>query len=306
MGSLYFHIALVVANILFGASFSVYVSLLHTSLSSQQLFAIQLVVSALIFVPAALTRRDFLRLTLEDFGSIFIVALLVIFGWWYMLLWGASYTNPIDASTLSTLGPIFTLITAIIVQQRRAKLYETMGFVIALLGAGVLLFSRGDALIGDGGEGYGNALVLCAVVAIAINTVLISPVLRKYGTTVVMGWYYLIGVVLSLPILLSELPTIAWHSFSIFERGELCYIVLFGTALPMYLLYKGSEHLSTIHTALYRYLQPIVATLLALIRKQSHLDQENLIGATLIFLGVIFIVLTTRAESSPHHALRRR
>ena len=181
-----------------------------------------------------------------------------------------------------------------------------MGFVIALLGAGVLLFSRGDALIGDGGEGYGNALVLCAVVAIAINTVLISPVLRKYGTTVVMGWYYLIGVVLSLPILLSELPTIAWRSFSIFERSELCYIVLFGTALPMYLLYKGSEHLSTIHTALYRYLQPIVATLLALIRKQSHLDQENLIGATLIFLGVIFIVLTTRAESSPHHALRRR
>lgn len=306
MGPLHYNIALAVANILFGVSFSAYVSLLHLTLSAQQLFALQLMVSGIIFIPAAITHRNFLRLTLEDFGSIFIVALLVIFGWWYMLLSGASYTNPIDASILSTLGPILTLLTAIIVKQRRVKRGEVAGFIIAFIGVAVLLFNRGNALIGEGGEGYGNALVLCAVFAIAINTVLISPILRRYGTIVVMGWYYIVGILLAMPILFSELPTIEWASFNTFERSELCYILLLGTALPMYLLYVGSEHLSSTHTALYRYLQPIVATVLAIIRKQSCIDQANIVGATLIFLGMISILATTRAKFSPRHALRRR
>jgi drug/metabolite transporter (DMT)-like permease len=306
MRPLHYNIALAVANILFGASFSAYVSLLHSTLSVQQLFALQLVVSGAIFIPAAMTHRNFFRLTLEEFGTIFIVALLVIFGWWYMLLSGASYTNPIDASTLSTLGPILTLLTAIIVQQRRVGRGEAFGFIVAFIGVTVLLFNRGDALIGEGGEGYGNSLVICAVFAKSVNTVLISPVLRKHGTIVIMGWYYIVGILLALPIILTELPTIKWALFDTFERSELCYIVLLGTALPMYLLYVGSEHLSSTHTALYRYLQPIVATLLATIRKQSCIDQANIVGATLIFLGVESILATTRAKSSPRHAHRRR
>ena len=41
---------------------------------------------------------------------------------------------------------------------------------------------------------YGNALVLVAVVAIAVNTVIIKPSLERLGTLVVMGWYYIIGL----------------------------------------------------------------------------------------------------------------
>ena len=106
MGPLRYNIALVVANILFGASFSVYVSLLDTALGFRELFVMQIVCSAVIFVPIAVCNPRFWRLSLEDFGTIFIVALLVIFGWWYMLMTGASYTNPIDASTIATIGPL--------------------------------------------------------------------------------------------------------------------------------------------------------------------------------------------------------
>ena len=299
MGALSYNIALAAANILFGISFSVYVSLLRGAMLPEQLFSLQLLFSTIVCLPFAISRPNFLRLSLNDFGSIFIVALLVIFGWWYMLIEGASYTNPIDASTLSTRGPIFTLLTAIIVEGRRANKGESTGVIVALLGVAIILVRQGRELVVDNGEGYGNALVLCAVVAIAINTVLITPVLRRHGTMVVMGWYYIIGTLLAMPMLWRTLPAIAEISFSTLDYIEIGYILTLGSTLPIYMLYVGSEHLTPLHAALYRYLQPILATSLAIWRGQSEIDRTNIVGAVLIFLGMLVVVFATPRSKTP-------
>lgn len=300
MGALRHHIALVVSNILFGISFSVYVSLLQGVISQSQLFVLQLLFPVFIFTPLAMSHRGFFRLSLDDFGSIFIVALLVVFGWWYLLMKGASYTNPIDASTIATIGPIFTLMTSFIVQSRRATKGEMLGIIIAIVGVVAILVDRGRMLLGVVGEAYGNALVLCAVVAIAVNTVLITPVLRRCGTVVVMGWYYLIGTVLSMPLIVAELPTISISDFTHSQLVEMGYILLFGSALPMYLLYKSSEHLTATHNAIYRYIQPIVATIVAVSRGQTIIDRTNIVGAVLIFLGMLCVILSTPRREITH------
>ena len=300
MGALRHHIALAVSNILFGISFSVYVSLLQGVISQSQLFVLQLLFPMFIFTPLAMSHRGFFRLSLDDFGSIFIVALLVVFGWWYLLMEGASYTNPIDASTIATIGPIFTLMTSFIVQSRRATKGEMLGIIVAIVGVVAILVDRGRMLLGEVGEAYGNALVLCAVVAIAVNTVLITPVLRRCGTVVVMGWYYLIGTVLSLPLIVAELPKINISDFTHSQLVEMGYILLFGSALPMYLLYKSSEHLTATHNAIYRYIQPIVATIVAVSRGQTIIDRTNIVGAVLIFLGMLCVILSTPRREITH------
>ena len=299
MGEFRYNIALIVSNILFGVSFSLYVSLLRDILSFEQLFALQLLFSTIVFAPLAIGKANFLALSLNDFGSIFIVALLVVFGWWYLLIAGASYSNPIDASTITTIGPIFTLIVAMIVESRRATKGEAAGILIALLGVLALLYDRGRSLVNDGEEGYGNSLILCAVVAIAANTVLITPVVRRHGTMVVMGWYYIIGSLLALPLLVAELPHIPFTAFSQTALLELGYILLLGSWLPIYLLYDGSEHLTPTHTALYRYIQPIIATLLAVMRGQTIIDRTNIVGAVLIFIGMLCVIRFTPRSSVP-------
>jgi drug/metabolite transporter (DMT)-like permease len=293
VGKSRYHIALVVSNILFGISFSVYVSLLHGVMQASQLFALQLISSLIVFTPFILFRRDFFRLSLNDFGSIFIVALLVIFGWRYLLMEGASYTNPIDASTIATIGPVFTLITSIVAHSRTPTRGERIGIIVALLGVLAILIDRGRTLLGASGEGYGNALVLCAVVAIAVNTVMIVPVLRRHGAVVVMGWYYLIGTVLALPLLVETLPTLLLSDFTHLQLFEIAYILLFGSALPMYLLYAASEHLSAVHNATYRYIQPVIATIVAVARGQAIIDRTNIVGAVLIFIGMTCVIFST-------------
>lgn len=293
MKTLRYHLALIVSNILFGVSFSIYVSLLHGVMQPSQLFVMQLLFSFFLFTPAATARPNFFKLSLNDFGSIFIIALLVVFGWWYMLMTGAAHTNPIDASTISTIGPIFTLLTSIIAYPRKVERSEIAGIIIALSGVMALLIDRGRMLVDEGGEGYGNALILCAVVAIAANTVLITPVLRRHGVIVVMGWYYLIGVILALPMIIEELPTISALYLSHSNLFEIGYILILGSTLPLYLLYAGAEHLSATYTAVYRYIQPIIATILAISRGQAIIDRTNIVGAVLIFVGMLCVALST-------------
>ena len=82
-----YNLDLVFANIFFGANFSFYVSLTRNYLDFQQIFMLQVLASALLFIPCALFSKRSYRITWRDFGRVFVVALLVIYGWMYMLLW---------------------------------------------------------------------------------------------------------------------------------------------------------------------------------------------------------------------------
>ena len=104
-----YHLDLIFANLFFGANFSFYVSLTRNYLDFQQIFMLQVLSAALFFIPFALFMRGFWRIGWRDAGQIVPVSLLVIYGWMYLLLWGSSYTTPIDASVIATLGPAFTL-----------------------------------------------------------------------------------------------------------------------------------------------------------------------------------------------------
>lgn len=282
--------ALLAANILFGANFSLYVSLTQHGVSFQQIFILQLTVATFIFAPFVLLSKQSYHITLEDFGSIFIVSIIVVYGWMYMLLWGATETSPIDASMIATLGPVVTLFISHIVHPQPISWIKVLGALIAIAGTLVLMTNKNYHLLGTTNEAFGNALVLFAVIAIAINTVLINKQLRIYGVLTIVGWYYIIGLIMAAPFFYKDFLDIFSLSVSKIVIGELLYVTLLGTVLPMYLLYVGSRQLTAVHTALYRYIQPLVATALALLRGQSVLDHANIIGATLIFSGVVVVV----------------
>ena len=290
MGKFGYNMALVAANVLFGANFSLYVSLTQNGVNFQQIFILQLSVATLCFAPYVLFSKQSYRIAIEDFGSIFIVAIMVVYGWMYMLLWGASQTSPIDASMIATLGPVFTLFVAHIVSPQPISWVKTIGALLAIAGAVALLTDKNYHLFGTTNEAFGNALVLFAVIAIAANTVLINNQLRLYGVVTIMGWYYIIGLTMAAPFFYRDFISIFSLSLSKFAIAELIYVTIFGTVLPMYLLYVGSRHLTAVHTALYRYIQPLVATALALLRGQNIIDHANIVGALLIFSGVVAVV----------------
>lgn len=285
----HYHLDLIFANLFFGANFSFYVSLTRNYLDFQQIFMLQILAAALFFIPFALFTRGFWRMGRRDAGRIVAVSLLVVYGWMYLLLWGSSYTTPIDASVIATLGPAFTLILDHLLHPHRYLPGRLVGVLAALIGAGILLFNEGFDLT-HGSRAEGNLFVLLAVVAIAVNTVLIKPQLERLGTLVVMGWYYIIGLAVTAPFFWRYIDHTDFLRLPLSAQAELAYILILGTVLPMYLLYRGTEKLTSVHTALYRYIQPLTAGLLAVTRGQAHFNAVNLTAAGFIFTGVILVV----------------
>ena len=197
---------------------------------------------------------------------------------------------PIDASTISTLGPVFTILTGhFLLREKNITWARRIGVVLGFAGAAFLLFDKGFRLA-PGSSGLGNALVLVAVVAIAVNTVIIKPQLQRYGTLVVMGWYYIIGLLITAPFFWKYIADTDFLRLPLSGQAELAYVLVLGTVLPMYLLYRGTEKLTFIHTALYRYIQPVVATVLALVRHQEQIDRTNIIAGVLIFASIILVI----------------
>ena len=302
MEKTHYHLDLIFANLFFGANFSFYVSLTRNYLDFQQIFLLQVLSAALFFIPFALFSRYSYRITWRDAGKILLVTLLIVYGWMYMLLWGSSYTTPIDASVIATLGPAFTLIMDHLLHPHKYLPGRLVGVLAALIGAGILLFNEGFELT-HGSRAEGNLFVLLAVVAIAINTVLIKPQLERLGTLVVMGWYYIIGLAVTAPFFWKYIAHTDFLLLPLQAQAELAYILILGTVLPMYLLYRGTEKLTSVHTALYRYIQPVAAGLLAVTRGQAHFNAENLTAAGFIFTGVILVVAGYR--STLHRGLPR-
>lgn len=285
-----YHLDLAFANLFFGANFSFYVSLTRNYLDFQQIFMLQVLSAAIFFIPFALFSKRSYRIAWRDAGNILIVTLLIVYGWMYLLLWGSSYTTPIDASTIATLGPAFTLIADHIMHPRKYIKARVVGVVCALAGGSILLFERGS-LQTHGSVAYGNALVLAAVVAIAVNTVIIKPQLEKLGTLVVMGWYYIIGLAITAPFFWKYIDHVPLLKLPLAAQGELGYILILGTVLPMYLLYRGTEKLTSVHTALYRYIQPFAAGILAVVRKQARFDAANIAALVLISVGIVLVAV---------------
>lgn len=302
VGKTHYHFDLIFANLFFGADFSFYVSLTRNWLDFEQIFMLQVLSAALFFIPFALFSRGAFRLGWRDAGKILLVSLLVVYGWMYLLLKGASVTSPIDASVIATLGPAITLLLDHLLHPHRYLPGRAVGIVISLLGAGILLFNQGFELT-RGSQAEGNLFVLLAVVAIAANTVLIKPQLERHGTLVVMGWYYIIGLAVTAPFFWRYVDHTDFLRLPLGAQAELAYILVLGTVLPMYLLYRGTEKLTAVHTALYRYIQPLAAGVLAVTRGQAHFNAVNLTAAGCIFTGVILVAVGY--HYSLHHPRRR-
>ena len=293
MEKTHYHLDLIFANLFFGANFSFYVSLTRNWLDFEQIFMLQILSAALFFIPFALFSRGAFRLGWRDAGKILLVSLLVVYGWMYLLLKGASATSPIDASVIATLGPAITLLLDHLLHPHRYLPGRAVGIAISLLGAGILLFNQSFELT-RGSQAEGNLFVLLAVVAIAANTVLIKPQLERHGTLVVMGWYYIIGLAVTAPFFWRYVDHTDFLRLPLGAQAELAYILILGTVLPMYLLYRGAEKLTALHTAIYRYIQPLSAGLLAVTRGQAHFNAVNLTAAGCIFTGVILVAVGYR------------
>ncbi len=288
-----YNISLLLANVLFAINYSIFVSLLSTELNFKQIFLLQLIMSTFILLPCAMLQRNFYRIKPCDLGIIALTSLISNFGWNYTTLWGVSLTSPVDVATLATAGPALTLVIAHILGRQQLTRPRLFGALLSLVVVLTLLLHRGRILI-YGSEGFGNMLIVIAVVAAAVNTLIIKPQLERYGTTSVLGWYSLVGLLSALAFIGGEFKTLAIH-----PNLELIYLLVVGSVAPLYMLFRGAEKLTPLHTSLYRYIQPLITSIIVVARSQATLKPINYLAIALIAISALLMSRNITKEQVP-------
>ena len=219
-----------------------------------------------------------------DRKAVFLYALLGVSFNQMLFILGLSMTTAINTSLLTATIPVFTLAVAVLLGREKMAPPAAAGVLLATAGVLVLLdVSRFDFA---SRHLRGNLLILANSLSYSLYLVLSRPILARYGARTVVSRLFLYG---SGPILLVAAPSLA--RFSPAAAGSAAWaclagIVLFSTVLP-YLWNSWSLARTTAsRVAFYVFLQPLIASVLAVALLGESLSRRTLLAAGLIFSGM--------------------
>lgn len=289
-----YHASLIVANILFGANYSFYSSLIGANLSSDSLYMLRTLSTALFFIPLMFIAGK-AKIDLKDIRKIAVVTLLLIFGRQFLMIEAMNYTSPIDGSIIATSGPILIMIISAIMVHEKITPFRTFGIALGAAGAIIMIVSsqvgtHSTALHST--KFIGNILLLFSIMFSSINTVYVKGLFKKYSPLTVVGWASAIGALIIVPIFAGDFLKSNFSQWNTEMYGSLAYTLILGTAVATSLIFYGLKGVSATSSSIYVYIQPIVATTLATLRGQDKLTITIIASAALIFTGVFLVILS--------------
>jgi len=201
---------------------------------------------------------------------------------------GLSMTSPIDASIVVTLLPILTMILAAIIIKEPITWLKAVGVLVGASGALILVFSSHTLHVGKSNF-WGNMIVFGAVASFAIYLTVFKNLISRYSPVTLMKWMFLFGTIICFPFCYKP---VMQTDFSLLTSGtywRIGYIVLLATFLSYMLIPIGQKYLRPTTLSMYNYLQPVVASFVAVAIGIDTFGVEKAISGVLVFAGVYIV-----------------
>jgi drug/metabolite transporter (DMT)-like permease len=197
---------------------------------------------------------------------------------------GLSMTSAINASVLMLLAPVFVVIFDAIGYKKRIRPLVYFGITVAFLGAALLVDVANFSFSNSGV--LGDLLVMLNAISYAFYLFYVTRLLKKYKATTITMYLFIFGFIYVLPIGGRDLLLVEWGklpSQAIFAMGY----VIAGITILAYLLNAWAlQNSNSTTVGSYIYLQPLLATLIAVSLGMDHLTWDKLAFGLLIVLGL--------------------
>ena len=214
-------------------------------------------------------------------------------------LFGASLlgmTSPVNASIITTSMPLWAMILAAIFLKEPITAKKVLGIAAGASGALLLVLGSGNTDSAGGHSVAGDLLVLFAQLSYALYFVLYKNFVTRYSLTTIMKWMFTFATLCILPFTGRDLLSTDWQALSAAAIGSLAFIVVGSTFLSYMLIIVGQKNLRPTVAGMYNYIQPLVATLVAVCWGMETFDPTKICSVLLIFSGV-YLVTTSRSRA---------
>lgn len=204
----------------------------------------------------------------------------------FLYVLGIQYTSPTNACVVGTATPVMTFILAALFLQHRVTWRRVSGFLLASVGALVLITGSGGGL---SGHPLGDMLCLVSQFSAACYFVFFGRVLRQYHPVTIMKWLFLIATALTVLPMAGHLSALPAATFRPQELFAIAYVVIGGSFFSYLLLIVGQQHLPPPTVAAYNYVQPIIAAIVGITLGLDLLTWQKCLSLLLIATGVLLI-----------------
>lgn len=232
-------------------------------------------------------------------GDMWRIALASLLGFYLTqvtFLVGITMATAIDSAILSTLGPVFTMITAYFFVGEPITGKKAGGVAIALAGVLFLIFHSVHAGGASATTPLGLVMLLLNSLTFSMYLGIFRPLVSKYSVVTFMKWVFLFSLLISLPFSAKGLLTMNYAAIPVTVRWEIGYLIVFATFIAYYLIPYGQKRIRPTLVSMYNYLSPIIATIVSIWTGLDHLTWHKVIAAIAIVGGVILVSKSRAAK----------
>ena len=227
----------------------------------------------------------------QDMLKIFFASLFALVFNQGVFIFGLSMTSPIVTTTL----PIVTMIVAAIYLKEPITNKKVLGIFVGAMGALILIMS---SQAGNNGNGslIGDLLCLVAQISFSIYLTVFKGLSQQYSAVTINKWMFVYASMCYIPFSYHDISIIQWEAVSTIAIIEVLYVVLGGSFLAYLCIMTAQKLLRPTVVSMYNYMQPIVATIAAIIMGIGSFGWQKGLAIALVFLGV-YIVTQSKSRA---------
>lgn len=205
---------------------------------------------------------------------------------------GLGQTSSIDASIITTSGPLFAMILAALILKEPITFQKAGGVMVGGAGAIFLVYTS-HSLVGTTGQGsalIGDLSVMGAQLFYSFYLVITRPLSTKYSPITMMKWMFLVSALIDLPIGYKAVV-----DAPIFQQADLLpflflsFTLLGATFFTYMMIPLAQKRIRPTTISMYNNMQPLIASGVAISMGMDKFTIEKLIAALLIFGGVYLV-----------------
>jgi len=281
------HTAIFAANLIFGLNAPISRTLMPELLSPYTLTFFRMSGGLVLFWLVSLFCKKE-HVPLKDILMLFFASIFALILNQLPFFVGLSMTSPIDASIVVTMLPIVTMLLAAVIIKEPITWLKAIGVLVGASGALILVFFSHSLHVGKSNF-WGNIIVFGGVASFAVYLTVFKNLISRYSPVTVMKWMFLFGTIVCFPF--CYIPLV--HTdFTLLTSGtywRIGYMVVFATFLGYLLIPIGQKILRPTTLSMYNYLQPVVASFVAVAIGIDTFGFEKAISGVLVFAGVYIV-----------------
>lgn len=283
------HIALFAVSLIYAATFSIAKEVMPAFVKPMGLIGVR-VWGAIILL--WITHAIFVREKIRDKKDYLELMKCAVFGVAAnMLLFfkGLSITTPINGAILMVTTPLFVGFFSFFILKEKVSALKILGLMLGLSGA--LLLLVGPSLSFSSATLSGDVMVMLNAIIYAYYLIIAKPLLHKYNPITVIKWTFLFGGIMILPFSIPELQDVNWVVIPNKIWASIGFLIVGATFLTYLLNGWALRHANSSLVGAYIYLQPILASIIAIVLGKDELTWQKIVFGFLIFAGVYLVSL---------------